>query len=77
MIKLTRLDGEPFILNADLIRYVEERPDTFVTLTSGERLIVRESMQEVAARAVDYQQRKHLIPAPSLDLAADAAVVKG
>ena len=35
MIKLTRLGGEAFILNADLIRYVESRPDRFVTLTSG------------------------------------------
>ncbi|HAC91712.1 MAG TPA: flagellar protein, partial [Planctomycetaceae bacterium] len=32
MIKLTRLDGQAFILNADLIRYVEQKPDTFVTL---------------------------------------------
>ena len=53
MIKLTRLDGEQFILNADLIRYVESRPDTFVTLTSGERLVVGETMDEVLDRAVE------------------------
>jgi len=64
MIKLTRLGGEPFILNADLIRYVEMRPDTFITLTSGERLVVAETMDEVLDRAVRYQQTKHLIPAP-------------
>lgn len=64
MIKLTRLDGEPFILNADLIRYVESRPDTFVTLTTGERVVVGETMDEVVARAVRYQQLKHTIPAP-------------
>jgi flagellar protein FlbD len=40
MIKLTHLGGEPFILNAELIQYVEARPDTFVTLTTGERLVV-------------------------------------
>ncbi len=65
MIKLTRLDGEAFILNADLIRYIESRPDTFVTLTSGERLVVAETMDEVVARAVRYQQMKHLVPAPA------------
>ena len=65
MIRLTRLDGEPFILNADLIRYVEARPDTFITLTSGERLVVSESMDEVLRRAVAYQQAKHLIPSPA------------
>ena len=62
MIKLTRLGGERFILNAELIRYVEERPDTFVTLTTGERVVVMESMDEVLQRAVSYQQSKHLIP---------------
>ena len=64
MIKLTRLDGEAFILNAELIRYVEQRPDTFITLTTGDRLVVREKMDEVMARAVSYQQAKHLIPLP-------------
>jgi flagellar protein FlbD len=64
MIKLTRLGGEQFVLNADLIRYVEARPDTFVTLTSGERIVVVESMEEVMRRAVAYQQAKHIIPPP-------------
>ena len=65
MIKLTRLDAESFILNADLIRYIESRPDTFITLTSGERLVVRESVDEVVERAIHYQQRKHMIPPPA------------
>jgi flagellar protein FlbD len=65
MIKLSRLDGEPFILNAELIRYVEARPDTFITLTTGERLVVRETMDEVLERAVRYQQTKHLFPSPA------------
>ncbi len=62
MIKLTRLGGEPFILNAELIRYVESRPDTFVTLTTGERIVVTESMDQVVERAVEYQQQKQMIP---------------
>ena len=62
MIRLTRLDGEEFILNAELIRYVESRPDTFVTLNSGDRLVVLESMDEVMQRAIEYQQSKYLIP---------------
>jgi flagellar protein FlbD len=64
MIRLTRLDGEGFVLNAELIRYIESRPDTFVTLTSGERLVVRESLDEVMHRAVEYQQSKFLLPLP-------------
>lgn len=62
MIKLTKLDGQPFVLNAELIRYVDERPDTFVTLTSGDRIVVLETMQNVMDAAVDYQRSKHLIP---------------
>ncbi|MEQ8791424.1 MAG: flagellar FlbD family protein [Pirellulaceae bacterium] len=64
MIKLSHLDGEPFVLNAELIRYIEARPDTFVTLTTGERLVVRETMDEVVERAVRYQQTKQLFPPP-------------
>jgi flagellar protein FlbD len=65
MIKLTRLGGEPFILNADLIRYVEALPDTFITLSTGDRLVVAETMDEVLRRAVRYQQAKHMVPPPS------------
>ena len=64
MIKLTRLGGEEFILNAELIQYVESRPDTFITLTNGDRVVVAESDEEVLRRALEYQQNKHLIPAP-------------
>ncbi len=63
MIRLTRLGGEPFVLNAELIRTVEERPDTFITLVGGERLVVREPMEVVLQRTVDYQRGKHLWPA--------------
>jgi flagellar protein FlbD len=62
MIKLTRLDGEPFVLNAELIRYVESRGDTFITLTTGDRMAVRETMDDVMDRAVRYQQSKQLLP---------------
>ena len=65
MIQLTRLDGEEFILNAELIKYVEARPDTFVSLTNGERIVVRETMSEVVERTLKYQQSKFLIPPAS------------
>ena len=72
VIKLTRLTGENFVLNAELIRYVESLPDTFITLTSGERLVVAESMEEVMARALRYQQSKYLLPPPARTVRADA-----
>ncbi len=62
MIRLTRLDGEAFLLNAELIKYVESRPDTFVTLTTGDRIVVGQSMEEVMQRVLEYQQTKGLLP---------------
>ena len=64
MIRLTRISGEAFILNAELIRYVESRGDTFITLTSGERMAVVEAMDEVLQRTLTYQQTKYLVPRP-------------
>lgn len=62
MIRLTKLDGTPIVLNADLIRYVEQLPDTYITLTSGDRMIVRETMERVMDLAIAYQQQKQLLP---------------
>lgn len=62
MIRLTRLGGENFLLNAELIKFVESRPDTYVTLVDGERVIVAESLEEVLRRAIEYQQSKYLLP---------------
>jgi len=62
MIKLTRLNGDEFVVNADLIRFIESRPDTYVTLTSDERLIVRESVDEVVHRAICYARALRLVP---------------
>lgn len=54
MITLTRLNGKPFVVNAELIRTIEERPDTTIMLINGDTLIVKEKMQEVVARAIEY-----------------------
>ena len=54
MITLTRLNGKPFVVNAEMIRTVEEMPDTTITLINGDHIIVNETMAEVVNRAVDY-----------------------
>lgn len=56
MIKLTRLGGAEFVLNAERIQYVEELPDTYITLVEGERVVVCESLDEVVSRVIDYQR---------------------
>jgi flagellar protein FlbD len=54
MICLTRLNGKAFVVNADKIRYVESTPDTVVCCDTGEKLMVKETLQEVVRRAIDY-----------------------
>lgn len=48
MIELTRYNETKFTLNAEIIEMVEETPDTVITLTTGKKIIVKESRQEVA-----------------------------
>lgn len=63
MIRLTRLNDRPFVLNAELIRTVEEKPDTTITLVNGDHFIVKESMDEVVERVVDYgRSLRRLLP---------------
>jgi flagellar protein FlbD len=54
MILLTRLNGQQFVMNAEKIRYVEATPDTIVCCESGEKLMVKEPLQEVMRKAIDY-----------------------
>ena len=54
MIVLTRLNGQQFVVNADRIRYVESTPDTVICCDSGDKLMVRESLNEVTRKAIDY-----------------------
>lgn len=65
MIALTRLSGDRFVLNAELIRTIEERPDTVVTLVNGDRMVVKESSKEIIDRVVDYGRHLRRMSPPS------------
>ena len=54
MIKVTRLNNREFVLNAELVQFIEETPDTVITLVNSEKVIVRESADEVIRRAIEY-----------------------
>ena len=56
MIHVTRFDNTEFIVNADLIEFVETLPDTHLTLVTGKKILVRETAQEVVARVLDYRR---------------------
>ncbi len=64
MIALTRLNGQPMMVNCDLIEQIEETPDTVVTLVSGNKLIVRDSMADVRRKIVDFKRAIYGMPAP-------------
>jgi uncharacterized protein YlzI (FlbEa/FlbD family) len=56
MIRLTRLNNQALIVNSDLIKFVEQSPDTLITLITSEKLVVRESAEEVLARLIDFRR---------------------
>jgi flagellar protein FlbD len=56
MIKLTRLSQEPLVLNSELIEFVEATPDTVITLTTGQKLRVSESPDEVVERVIAFRR---------------------
>jgi flagellar protein FlbD len=57
MIRLTRLNHAPMILNADLIEHIDMTPDTIVTLTSGQKYTVLESADEVVDKVIVFRKK--------------------
>ena len=62
MIRVTRLDGSELTVNCDLVESVEHTPDTVISLLNGHKLVVREPVDEIVDRVVDYRQRVHQCP---------------
>lgn len=56
MIQLTRLNNKPLTVNSDLIKFVEQSPDTLVTLITGEKIVVLENVSEVLSRIIDFRR---------------------
>lgn len=56
MIQLTRLNGQPLVVNSDLIKFVEKAPDTVLSLVTGEKIVVRETVEEVLDKIVAFRR---------------------
>ena len=56
MIRLTRLNNQPLAVNSDLIKFVEQAPDTVITLVTGEKIVVHETADEVLALIVGFRR---------------------
>ena len=65
MISTTRLNGKPIVINSELIRTVEENPDTTITLINGDRIIVRDSMKDIVSKVIDYGRHLRRMVPPS------------
>jgi flagellar protein FlbD len=57
MIAVTKLNKQSVIINAELIKFIEQTPDTMITLINGDHLMVRETVQEVVDMAIDYARQ--------------------
>lgn len=56
MIELTKINGAPIVLNSDLIEYIEETPDTVITMTNGEKIVVKDRMVEIIEKVVRFRR---------------------
>ncbi len=57
MIRLTRINETAFFVNAELIAFIDVTPDTVLTLTTGEKVRVRERAEEVAGKVLEYKRQ--------------------
>ena len=57
MILLTRLNQNVLVLNSDLIEHIEATPDTVVSLTNGQKFVVRETSDEIVRRVIQFRRQ--------------------
>ena len=62
MIQLTRINQQQLVLNSDLIEQIESTPDTVITMTNGQKLVVVESAEIVIERVVAFRRSIHQFP---------------
>lgn len=60
MILITKLSGKEQIINCELIETIEATPDTTITMTTGHKIIVKESIDDVIDKVIDYKRKIYL-----------------
>lgn len=66
MIRLTRLNNRSLVVNSELIKFIENAPDTVITLVTGEKLVVRETAEAVMAKILEYRRELGKVKAVNL-----------
>ncbi|MDQ7778489.1 MAG: flagellar FlbD family protein [Planctomycetota bacterium] len=62
MIKVTRLNNKEFVVNAEMIQFIEETPDTVITLVNHEKIVVKEAVDIVIQRIIEYGRSLRCMP---------------
>jgi flagellar protein FlbD len=75
MIRLTRLNNQSFVVNSDLIKFVEQSPDTLITLITGEKIVVRENAEEILERVTSFRRSVLQGLSPAWDSSAAHSLV--
>jgi len=57
MIHLTRINHAPMVLNSELIEHIETTPDTVVSLTNGQKIVVLEAADDIIEKVVEFRRR--------------------
>lgn len=57
MIRLTKINGQEIYINNDLMEFIESTPDTIISLTTGKKLIVKETVEEVIDKIIEFKSR--------------------
>jgi len=68
MIKVTRINDTPLVINADLIEFVESTPETIICLTTGKKVMVKESPDEIIERVAGFKQKSDIrVASPDIE----------
>ena len=72
MIKVTRLNNTELVINAELIEFVESTPDTIVSLTTGKKIMVKESTDEIIERVAQFKRKSGIrVESPDTDTVSE------
>ncbi len=74
MIKVTRLNDSDLVINADLIEFVEAIPDTIISLTTGKKIMVKESIDEIIERVAQFKRKSGIrVKSPDTEPASEGS----
>lgn len=60
MIKVKKINGKDLIINAELIEFIEKTPDTIISMTTGKKIIVKDTSEELIKKVIEY--RREIFP---------------